>query len=129
MVDLAASDGARGLILESTFTSLPDVAARQMPWSPVHLSMSNRLDSLSKIKRYHGPLLQSHGDKDRVIPYEFGKRLFAAAPGPKRFITIPGAGHNWALTPEYIGALDNFFVSLSRPMTLDEFQDRPTKAQ
>jgi uncharacterized protein len=51
-IDLAAEDGARGLILESTFTSLPEVAAGQVAWLPFRLLMRNRLNSLKKIPRY-----------------------------------------------------------------------------
>ncbi|HUT11337.1 MAG TPA: alpha/beta hydrolase [Thermoguttaceae bacterium] len=120
MVDLAAADGARGLILESTFTSLPEAAAEMAPWLPARLLMQNRLDSLSKIAHYHGPLLQSHGDADRVIPFEQGRRLFAAAPDrpgcrPKRFITIPGGDHNDPQTPDYYQALDEFLANLPPP--------------
>jgi len=120
MVDLAADDGARGLILESTFTSLPEAAAATAPWLPVKLLMQNRLDSLSRIARYHGPLLLSHGDADRVIPFEQGQRLFAAAPDgpgcrPKRFITIPGGDHNDPQTPDYYRALDEFLANLPPP--------------
>ncbi len=49
MVDLAAKDGARGLILDSAFPSLPDVAAHHYPFFPVRWLMRTRLDSLSKI--------------------------------------------------------------------------------
>src|SRR5262249_35075603 len=55
-VDLAAKDGARGLVLESTFSSLPDAAAGQFPLLPYRALMHNRLDSASKISNYHGPL-------------------------------------------------------------------------
>ena len=112
MVDLAASDGARGLILESTFTSLPDVAARRVRWLPVGWIMQNRFNSLTKIGQYQGPLLESHGDADRLIPYKMGQRLFAAAPGPKKFVTIPHGDHNDPQTPEYYKALDEFIASL-----------------
>jgi fermentation-respiration switch protein FrsA (DUF1100 family) len=111
-VDLAADDGARGLVLASTFTSVPDVAAHHAPWAAPRLLMSNRFDSLSKIEKYHGPLLMSHGDADRTIPYEQGQRLFAAAPGPKRFITIPGGDHNTPQSEEYRQALDEFLAAL-----------------
>lgn len=94
-VDLAASDGARGLILLSAFTSLPDVAAKVYPWIPVRLLMRTRLDSLSKIGRYASPVLQLHGDRDEIIPYELGEQLFAAARDPnKQFVTLRGATHN-----------------------------------
>jgi fermentation-respiration switch protein FrsA (DUF1100 family) len=84
-VDLAAKDGARALILESTFPSLPEVAAHHVPWLPTHWLMSTRLNSVAQIGNYHGPLLQSHGDADRTIPYEMGRKLFDAADEPPAF--------------------------------------------
>ena len=47
-VDLAAADGARALVLVSTFTSLPDVARYHVPWLPASMIMTQRLDSLAK---------------------------------------------------------------------------------
>jgi fermentation-respiration switch protein FrsA (DUF1100 family) len=111
-VDLAADDGARGLLLVSTFTSLPDVAAHHYPLLPARLMMQNQFDSASKIGRYHGRLLQVHGDQDRVIPLAIGKRLFATANEPKRFVVGPGADHNDALPEEFHKALDEFLASL-----------------
>jgi fermentation-respiration switch protein FrsA (DUF1100 family) len=111
-IDLAAADGARGLILESTFTSLPDMAAKLAPLTPARWLMGNKLDSLSKISRYHGPLLQSHGDSDRLIPYEQGRELFAAANEPKQFGAIPGGDHNDPQTAEYYRAVDAFIDRL-----------------
>lgn len=113
-VDLAATDGARGLILESTFTSLPDVAGAHVAWLPAKTLMRNRLDSIEKIGNYRGPLLHSHGDADRLIPFEQGQRLFAAANGPKRFVTIAGGDHNDPQSEEYYRALDEFFAALPR---------------
>ena len=111
-VDLAAKDGARGLVLASTFTSLPDAGKAQLPWVPTSLLMTQRLDSLSKIGDYTGPLLQSHGDADKVIPYELGQQLFAAANEPKQFVTIKGGGHNDPQSEEYRRALDRFLAEL-----------------
>ncbi len=111
-VDLAARDGARGLILASTFTSLPDVAKAYVPLVPARWVMSMRLNSLEKIKRYHGPVLISHGDADELIPYEQGKALYASAPGPKKFVTIAGGKHNDAIPAEYALVLDGFLAKL-----------------
>lgn len=112
-VDLAAVDGARGLILENTFTCLPDVAACHMPpWLPVRWLMRCRLDSLSKIKRYHGPLLQTHGDADTIVPYRFGLQLFDAANQPKRFISLAGLDHNDPHPPDYYDAIGRFIAEL-----------------
>jgi uncharacterized protein len=112
VVDLAAKDGCRGLVLASTFASLPDVAAHHLPWLPTHRLMRNRFDSIGKIGEYHGPLLLVHGDRDRVVPYEQGKRLFAAANEPKRFVTNTGGDHNDPLSEEYRQALEEFLAEL-----------------
>ncbi|MEQ8637540.1 alpha/beta hydrolase [Gimesia maris] len=111
-VDLAAQDGARGLVLASTFSSLPDAAAHHMPWIFPSLNMTQRLNSAGKIGNYSGPLLQSHGDKDQLIPIELGRKLFDAAGGPKQFIVIPGAGHNDPQPEEYRRVFDEFIASL-----------------
>ena len=111
-VDLAAADGARGLILEGAFTSLPDVAASHVPYLPVRAVMQTRLHSESKIASYRGPLLQVHGDADGVVPYSLGQRLFAAANEPKQFITVRGGDHNHLYTPEFVAALDRFLGTL-----------------
>ena len=112
MVDLAVKDGARGLVLQSTFTSIPDVAARFYPWLPVRMLMSTRFDSLAKIGDYSGPLFQSHGDADEIISYELGRKLHDAAPGQKEFLSIPGGLHNDPLDDEYFRKLDVFLERL-----------------
>jgi uncharacterized protein len=112
MVDLAAADGARALVLESTFTSLPDVAAYHYPWLPVRLLMRTRLNSAAKIAAYHGPLLQIHGDADTIIPLAIGRRLFDAAGEPKQLVVIPGGDHNDPHTPQFVAALDKFLADL-----------------
>lgn len=112
MVDLAARDGARGLVLENTFSSLPDVATHHLPHLPVRWIMSTHLDSASKIADYHGPLLQTHGDADQVVPYKLGKKLFDKANEPKQLVTVPNGQHNDLPTREYLEALDQFLAKL-----------------
>jgi fermentation-respiration switch protein FrsA (DUF1100 family) len=111
-VDLAAKDGARGLVLQSTFSSLPDVAAFHYPFFPVRWLMRTRLDSCSKIREYRGPLLQCHGDADTIVPFRYGRRLFDAANEPKRFLVIRGHDHNDPLPPDYFDVLAEFIVAL-----------------
>lgn len=125
MVDLASRDGARGLILESTFTSLPNVARSHPLWYGAGWLMRSQFDSLDKLADYRGPLLLSHGERDRLIPHSHGRKLFAAAPGPKRMITIAGAGHNDPQSAEYYAALDGFLDSL--PPEYETIATRPAK--
>lgn len=111
-VDLAANEGARGLILQSTFTSLPDVAASKPIIGSLASAMQGRLNSIDKIAAYRGPLLLSHGDADSVIPYAHGLKLFEVANLPKRFVTIPGGDHNDPQTAEYHVEFDRFIDRL-----------------
>jgi len=107
-VDLAADGGARAVILEHTFDALPNVAAYHYPMFPVRWLLRTRLDSASKIGRYHGPLLITHGTADTIIPLSFGRRLFEQANPPKQFLEIPGADHNDPMSRSYYEALDRF---------------------
>jgi len=107
VVQLAAESAPRGLILQSTFSSLRDVADVHYPklsW----LVPPAKLDSVTQIVRYRGPLLQSHGTVDRTIPFASGEKLFQSANEPKTFVKIPGADHNNWLRQSYLTRLDEF---------------------
>ncbi|MBI1344789.1 alpha/beta fold hydrolase [bacterium] len=111
-VQLAAEDGARALILESTFSSLRDVADEHYPQWLVRTVVADRLNSEVTIKRYVGPLLMSHGDHDTLISIESARRLFAAANPPKQFFVIEGSNHNDAPTDHYHSQLSRFLANL-----------------
>ncbi len=92
-VDLARDRSLAGVILESTFTSGADVA--RSVFGPLGgLLARSRFESDRKIRQVRSPLLFFHGDRDEVIDFELGRRLFELAPEPKAFEVIPGAGHN-----------------------------------
>ena len=94
-VDLAARRPHRGLVLFKTFTSVPDVAQAKYRILPARLLVRNRFDSIAKIEGCRRPLFVAHGDRDGLIPFAQGQRLFEAAPGPaKEFMRLPGATHN-----------------------------------
>ncbi len=116
-VELAAADGCRALVLDSALTSAPDMAALVFPWIPARLLLRTRLDSISKIGRYSGPLFQAHGTRDTIVPFEQGKRLFDAASsaGPKQFLKMPGVEHNDSRPPYYYEALRDFLDQLPAP--------------
>jgi fermentation-respiration switch protein FrsA (DUF1100 family) len=128
MVDLAGRDGARALIVESTFTSIPDVAAVHYPLVPVRWLMRTRLDSVGKIANYHGPLLISHGNADKIVPFALGQQLFTAANEPKQFYVIAGGDHNDPPPVEYYRELDKFFTSLPEQNQKSETRNQKQKA-
>ena len=82
-----------GLILQSTFTSMPDQAHALLPWVP-RFWVGTGMPSLERLPAVRCPVLVVHGDADRTIPFTMGERLFAAAPEPKRFLRVPHGGHN-----------------------------------
>ena len=79
-LELALSAPARGLVLESPFTSIPDMARAVYPFLPVWPLVRTRYDSLGKVGGLRMPLLILHGDRDDVVPFAQGRRLFEAAP-------------------------------------------------
>lgn len=110
-----AQDGCRALVIESSFTTLPDVAARVYPFLPVRWVMRSRFDSLAKIRNYSGPLFISHGDSDGLVPYAMGQALHEAAPSKlKRFYTVSGGDHNDPQPASYFRELNAFIDTLSK---------------
>src|SRR3954447_15345813 len=108
-VAAAAEQGARALVLEATFSRMTDAAANLYPWLPVRLVMSNRYNSIKRIQKYQGPLFQSHGQNDEVVPIKLARKLFDSSPSRmKQFYEIPYARHNDTPPPAYYAALAAF---------------------
>ena len=91
--DLASRTRPAAVILESAFTSVPDMAAGIYPWLPVRLLSRYRYDNLGKVARIARPLLLVHSRQDEIIPFAHGERLFGRAREPKQFLELTG-GHN-----------------------------------
>jgi len=109
-VDLAVLHQSKALVVQRSFNNIPDVAASHYPIIPVRRLMRTRLNSAERIAEYHGPLLQSHGDADQVVPIRFGRKLHEACPSEdKRFHLTPDGGHNTPTTDEYWSELGQFF--------------------
>jgi hypothetical protein len=83
----------RALILQSTFTSVPDIGAKVYPYLPVRLLSRFNYNTLEYIQRVHSPVLIIHSPEDEIIPFYHGRRLFEAAREPKEFLEITG-DHN-----------------------------------
>ena len=81
------------LIIESTFTSLPDIAARLYPYFPVRLLSRFKYNTAEYLDRINCPVLIVHSRDDEIMPFSHGQRLFEMAKEPKRFLEISGT-HN-----------------------------------
>ncbi len=93
-VHMASGRKCSGIILESTFTNLGDMAKIHFPLPTGMLDLGTRFNAVDKIGGVNAPLLFFHGDRDAIVPFELGKALYEAAPEPKEFITLSGANHN-----------------------------------
>jgi uncharacterized protein len=91
---LAVERPPAALVLRSPFASLAEVGRLHYPLVPVSLLLRDRYDSAARAGRLAAPLLVVAGGRDRIVPASHSRRLFAAAPEPKRLVVLEGAGHN-----------------------------------
>jgi fermentation-respiration switch protein FrsA (DUF1100 family) len=94
-VDLASHVSEGALVVEGAPSSLVAIGQAQYPMFPVRVLMRNPFESIRKIDRVRSPMLFLHSPEDEIIPFSEGKRLFEAAPPPKRFVEVRG-GHIYA---------------------------------
>jgi fermentation-respiration switch protein FrsA (DUF1100 family) len=114
-VRLAVEHRPRALILRSPFTSLVDMGQLHYPYLPVSWLLRDRFASIDLISRIGCPLLVIAGRNDRIVPLDQSRRLFDAAPKPKRLVIVEGADHNdeaLLAGPEVIGAVGEFLRDL-----------------
>jgi len=94
-IEVARNRRLCGLVLESTFTSIPAVAARLLPMLPHSLIFSSeRYASIEKVSAVSCPVLVIHGTSDKLIRVTEGKTLYENANPPKKLFLVEGAGHN-----------------------------------
>lgn len=113
-IDLAAHvPDEQGTIVEATFTSIPDVASTfKWGWLPIGPLITQRFEAVKKVTRVGSPLLVVHGDSDRLINIELGRKLYEAATGKKRFLLVQGGSHHSTMSvgfDDYRQALAEMF--------------------
>jgi fermentation-respiration switch protein FrsA (DUF1100 family) len=90
---LAAEVNPGAVVLESTFTSVTDVAAKELPILPVRLLCRYPFDNAARMADIHAPIMILHSPEDTLVPFAHGRKLFELANEPKTFIEIHG-DHN-----------------------------------
>lgn len=109
---LAVDERPAALILESAFTSVPDLAAELYWWLPVRWLARFEYATGQYVGRAGCPVLVVHSPDDEIIPYRHGEAIFAAAPEPKALLRLRG-GHNdgfLASGADYRRGLDAFLA-------------------
>jgi uncharacterized protein len=92
-VELALRRSASAVILQSTFTSLADMADRVLPVVGRRL-LSQSYDSERKLPLVRQPVLIIHGTEDRLVPASMAARLYQLASTQREYLPLPGVGHN-----------------------------------
>ncbi len=105
--ELAMRETLAGLVLQSTFTSIPDVGAELFPWLPVRWLSTIKYNTGAKLPHVKIPVLVMHSRADSLIRFHHGERNFALASPPKAFCELKG-GHNYPLTdrPAFIAGFN-----------------------
>jgi uncharacterized protein len=104
-----------GLILESPFVSIREMARAIFPSLPLGCLLRTQYDTLEKVRMVKTPIMVLHGDHDATVPFAQGERVFEVAAQPKRFHRIVGASHNDTFLvggEKYYEALREFIESL-----------------
>lgn len=117
-VDLAVKHPqVGGLIVQSSFTSMAETV-KQQNWLglfPIDLLLTQRFNSITKVKKLQVPVLFIHGTADNIVPSYMSHKLYNSAPEPKQLFTVPQAGHFRIYKPgenSYLGATNKFVKSL-----------------
>jgi alpha-beta hydrolase superfamily lysophospholipase len=116
-IDLAARNAdVAGLIVESTFTSIREMAELR-GYGGIGVVLTQHFDSLSKVANVAAPVLFVHGTADRAVPYTMSERLYAAAREPKRLLLVENAGHvdsSWVGFERYQAAVRELVATAAR---------------
>jgi uncharacterized protein len=107
--ELTLREPLGGLVLESAFTSIPDIGAEVFPWLPVRRLAKIKYDTLAKLPRIEIPVLVMHSRADELIRFRHAERNFAAANEPKLLWELKG-DHNHPLTDRarFIEGMERF---------------------
>lgn len=114
---LAREHTPKALILESTFSSMPDMGAALYPWLPARFLSRFKYPTIEYVRDIRCPVLVVHSHEDDLVPYELGQRVFDAANEPKAFLEITG-GHNRGFIDTgavYVEGLDRFLTGHASP--------------
>tara|TARA_A100001037_G_C15077909_1_gene602695 strand:+ start:343 stop:1155 length:813 start_codon:yes stop_codon:yes gene_type:complete len=106
--EVAQNKNFAGIILESPFTSMVDAGKFYYFYLPVSLLLKDRYETIKKLKNIKIPILVMHGEKDKIVPFKMGKKVFNEANEPKFFYFPKEDDHMMNFNDELLKALSNF---------------------
>ena len=106
--EIAQNKNFAGIILETPFTSMINAAKEFYPYIPVNLILKDRYENYKKIKNINIPILIMHGEKDKIVPFKMGKKIYQLANEPKYFYSTKHDNHMMVYDGPMIKNLKNF---------------------
>jgi alpha-beta hydrolase superfamily lysophospholipase len=115
--ELALRERIGALVLQSTFTSIPDIGAELFSWLPVRRLHSIAYDTVNKLPRVTVPVLVVHSRTDNLIGFHHAEKNYKVTLAPKMFLET-GGNHTNVLEVDrerYLAGLDSFFQRHFKP--------------
>lgn len=113
-VEIGKNKIFKGIILESPFTSMTDVAKIHYPYFPVKYLLKDKFDTINKIKKINFPILVMHGKKDTIVPFFMGKKVYESANFPKFNFFSNYDDHMLDFNEELLKTLNSFVKTLNK---------------
>ena len=102
-----------GVILETPFTSMADVAKTFYPYIPVSLVLKDKFENKKKMKNISSPILVMHGELDQIVPFRMGEKIYKIANTPKYSYFTKYDNHMMEYDENLVKALNSFLKSLN----------------
>ena len=112
-LELAVREKVKSVVVQSSFTSLKEIAKELYPFIPDALIKNDSWNSKELIKKINVPVLISHGDKDEIVKVSHSYKLYEMANEPKKIIILKDAAHNdlsSCFTDTYFNVLKELFL-------------------
>ena len=112
-LEIAQNKNFAGVILETPFTSMVDAAKTFYPYIPVNLLLKDRYENEKKVRSINIPIMIMHGEKDTIVPFSMGKKIFEIANEPKYSYFTKYDNHMMEYDENLVLALKSFLRSLN----------------
>ncbi|MBN1239646.1 MAG: alpha/beta hydrolase [Gammaproteobacteria bacterium] len=111
---LAARVQPAGLIVESAFTSVPDLGQELYPWLPVRWLSRFDYATSEYVAKVRCPVLVVHSRDDEIAPFRHAERILGAVRGPRTLLVLEGSHNEAHVLSErrYAAGLREFLESL-----------------
>jgi fermentation-respiration switch protein FrsA (DUF1100 family) len=111
-IETAQGKDLAGIILESPFTSMVELAQKYYPFLPVKFLLKDRYETIKKLPNINSPLLVLHGKLDSIVPFSMGKKLFDEANEPKFKYFIDNDDHMMRYDQKLLDEIKKFISDI-----------------